>query len=83
MLVASMTDLEAVNEVAEDLPRLQRSTDRWVEDYLKIRRKLKIPRNQPFLKKFPSTYKNKNPWVTVMFKPVEHERVIITSPSLL
>lgn len=75
MLVASMSDFEALNEVVEDLPRLQRSADRWVEDYLKTRRKLKIPRNQPFLKKFPSTYKNKNPWVTVMFKPEEDERV--------
>jgi hypothetical protein len=75
MLVASMTDLEALSEVVEDLPRLQRSADRWVGDYFKIRRKLKIPRNQPFLKKYPSTYKNKNPWVTVMFKPEEDARV--------
>jgi len=78
MLVASMTDLEALNEVMDDFPRLWKSSQRWIVEYFQERKRLNIPRHQSYLRKFHSKYKHKNPWVTVMFKPEEEVRVTDT-----
>jgi len=78
MLVATMTDLEALSEVMDDITRLRNSGQRWIVEYFQERKRLNIPRNQSYLRKFRSKYKHKNPWVTVMFKPDEVERIIDT-----
>ncbi|MBM3454748.1 MAG: hypothetical protein FJX80_06325 [Bacteroidetes bacterium] len=75
MLVASMTDFEALSEVMDDFTRLFKSSQRWIVEYLKERKRLNIPRNQSYLKKFQSKYKHKNLWVTVMYKADEEEKL--------
>jgi hypothetical protein len=75
MLVPSMTEKEALDQVRTDLSGLQKSGQRWVQDYFKERRRRKVPRDQTYAKSYPSKSKNKNPWVTVLYKPDEAQRV--------
>jgi hypothetical protein len=71
MLVESMSEKEAIQEVMDDMNSLCRSFIRWIDEYLNERRKLNIPRNQPYCRTYKSKYKNKNPWITVIYKPDE------------
>jgi hypothetical protein len=60
MLVAYMTDLEALNEVMDDLLRIQNRSQRWVGNYFKKRMRLRIPPHQSYLRTFLSKKKLKN-----------------------
>jgi len=70
-----MTEKEALDQVRTDLSGLQKSGQRWVQDYFKERRRRKVPRDQTYLKSYPSKSKNKNPWITVLYKPDKAQRV--------
>jgi hypothetical protein len=75
MLVPSMTEKEALDQVMNDFSRVQRSTQRWVKEYFKERSKLKISRDLIYPKSYKAKYNNRNPWVTVMFKPEEEAKI--------
>ena len=75
MLVPSMTEKEALDQVMNDFSRVQRSTQRWVKEYFKERSKFKISRDLIYPKSYKAKYNNRNPWVTVMFKPEEEAKI--------
>ena len=67
----AMTEKEALDQVITDFSKIRKSCDRWAKEYLKERRKRKIPRDQTYARPYPSKSKNKNPWITVLYKPEE------------
>jgi hypothetical protein len=69
-----MTEKEALDQVITDFSKIRKSCDRWAKEYLKERRKRKIPRDQTYARPYPSKSKKKNPWITVLYKPEEEQR---------